>query len=261
MQRSCDYSEIPEQPGPDDFAALRHKIAELEARLDQGSQSSTSAPSAAGSESVFGGSNVSSLTKTESFPAAFFLDSDVFQDTNMVVPKVHFPIPEQITATIASSILDIEDLVDRYSASVHTWLPFVSMKRLKIALSNPEFVLSSDLALLLLSMKLVLEVPQCAQSARSPLYDLTKNYARAAEDRALLSVPMIQANILTAVYEIAHGIYPAAYMSTGHCARLGHAFGLHDAPHALQLVPNNRSAWAKFEERKRVWWAILLIDR
>ena len=42
--------------------------------------------------------------------------------------------------------------------------------------------------------------------------------------------------ILTAIYEYAHAIYPAAYITIGTCAR----YGL---------------------ERRRFWWAIVILDR
>ncbi|KAL6408671.1 hypothetical protein AUP68_07615 [Ilyonectria robusta] len=43
--------------------------------------------------------------------------------------------------------------------------------------------------------------------------------------------------LLLAFYEVAHAIYPAAYLTIGHCARLGHALGIHDRRNVSQMFP------------------------
>jgi hypothetical protein len=208
------------------------------------------------------GSSVGPHSTDATFPAAFFLDGEVFKEAQMVVLKPNIPVPPEVAATVGVSILDIQDVADRYFANVHIWLPFVSKKRMQLTLSNPGVELTLDLALLLLSMKLIVQVPQGGpHSARSPLYSLTKGYFNMVDSFGVVSLQVLQADLLIAAYEIGHGIYPAAYLTTGHCARLGHILGLNDRQNAPQLLRRKPGAWAELEEMKRVWWTVMLLDR
>ena len=73
-------------------------------------------------------------------------------------------------------------------------------------------------------------------------------------------IRLLQAGILIAVYEIGHAIYPEAYLSIGHCGRLGQAIGLHDTTGVPQLALEPESE-DEIEERRRVWWAVYILDR
>jgi hypothetical protein len=68
----------------------------------------------------------------------------------------------------------------------------------------------------------------------------------------------VQAGILLFIYELWHGIFPAAFMTISHCARQGVALGLHSKL-GPQLAGKPRS-WVDWEERQRVWWAIVILD-
>lgn len=48
---------------------------------------------------------------------------------------------------------------------------------------------------------------------------------------------VLQAAILLAWHEISNAIYPAAFLTVAHCARLGQAMGIHDRRNAPQLFP------------------------
>jgi hypothetical protein len=93
------------------------------------------------------------------------------------------------------------------------------------------------------------------------LYHAAKRFHMAVEAVGVLSVHVLQANILTAIYEMGHAIYPAAYISVGTCARYGLALGIDKCV----TGPPCESEWARFwveiEEKRRAWWAIILLDR
>lgn len=263
MSRTCDYSETAPNPNAEDFAALRQKIADLEARLEvrrsdvgwhEPMRSVRKGPNTGG-EMTFANDG------DAAFPAVFFLDAEVFTDATMTIPRSTMMVPTEVQSTLGTSILDIQDIVDRYFANIHTWLPFVSKKRMELTLSNPGIELTFDLALLLLSMKLITAIPaRGPPSIRSPLYTLTKRYYSMVESSGLISLQTLQANILIAAYEIGHAVYPAAYLTTGNCARVGHTLGLNDRRNAPQILPK-KGAWAEVEEIKRTWWAAMLLDR
>jgi hypothetical protein len=56
------------------------------------------------------------------------------------------------------------------------------------------------------------------------------------EAQGFLSLRVLQAQLLLGLYEISHAIYPAAYLTIGHCAQVGHALGLNDMRSNLKLV-------------------------
>lgn len=262
MSRPCDYSDTTPNPSPnaDDFAAMRQKIADLEARLEARRDMGWHEPMKSVSRSPV---NPCSPSEGADPPAApFFLDAEVFVEARMTLVKPSMPVPPEVLATLGTSILDIQDVVDLYFANTHTWLPFVSKKRMELTLSNPGLELSFDLAVLLLSMKLVTQVPVGGpRSIHSPLYSLVKRTLFMAESGGLMSLQTLQANILLAAYEVGHAIYPAAYLTTGHCARLGHGLGLNDRRRAPQFLQKRIGAWVEVEELKRTWWAVMLLDR
>ncbi|KAJ3476159.1 hypothetical protein NLG97_g9214 [Lecanicillium saksenae] len=66
--------------------------------------------------------------------------------------------------------------------------------------------------------------------------------------------------ILLGYHEISSAIYPAAFLTVGHCARLGQAMGIHDRRNAPQMFKSSVS-WVEVEEMRRTWWAVFILDR
>jgi hypothetical protein len=65
--------------------------------------------------------------------------------------------------------------------------------------------------------------------------------------------------LLTLIYELGHAIYPAAYMSIGSCVRLALALEL-EKQRQLDLDSSQYDLEDQ-EERRRVWWAVIILDR
>jgi hypothetical protein len=260
MGRPCDYSDSTPTPNADDFALLRKKVTDLEARLE--SQST-----AFGRSSSLGsrGADLSAREspggeKVSSFPSMYFLDGEIFKESGLSIPKPSLPVEPEVVATLGS-VIDIRDVVERYFENVHHWLPIISKKRMQITLSNPRFDLTADLALLLLCMKLITQSSHGSpEAAQTPLYLMAKRHLALVESGALLTLQLVQASLLIAMYEIGHAIFPAAYLTTGQCVRLGHLLGIHDRRAYPQGV-KRLGAWAEIEETKRTWWGCMLLDR
>lgn len=178
----------------------------------------------------------------------------------MTIPKPNVPVSEKIRITLGS-ITDMRDIVDRHFANIHLWLPIISKKRMQLTLEDPNLDLTADLALLLLSMKLLVQGGHDSpQSAQSPLYWLVKQQATLVESSGLITLQLMQSTLLLTAYELGHAIYPAAYLSSGHSARLGTLLGFHDRLNAPQILRRS-GAWAEIEEIRRSWWAAMLFDR
>ncbi|KAK7219015.1 hypothetical protein V2G26_007018 [Clonostachys chloroleuca] len=191
------------------------------------------------------------------FPALFFLDSSYFQQTKSLLQMPTLELPPEFDSINAQT--NMHD-VDVYFNSIHTFLPIVSKLRLYRELSAPQNCRKPDTALLLITMQLHTRSLDSSDPPSRDLYGLAKACCSHVERSNILSVRLLQATLLITLYEIANAIYPAAYLSVGHCARLGHAIGIHDFKRAPQMLRTPTSA-TELEERHRVWWAVIVLDR
>jgi hypothetical protein len=94
--------------------------------------------------------------------------------------------------------------------------------------------------------------------AKTPEYLAAKRWHATLEGTGPFSPQVLQSGALIALYEYGHAIYPAAYLTIGACARYGISSGM-DGTGLSQMPPP--SDCIESEERKRIWWAILIMDR
>lgn len=132
-------------------------------------------------------------------------------------------------------------------------------KRFYDHLMNPLVPNRSDMVLLFICMKLVTWIPRHAQdNPRTALYSSAKRLARDIETFVTLTLYALQANVLIAFYELGDSIYTAACLSISACARYGRALGINWKP---DVKPGRPLSWVELEERRRVWWAIVILDK
>ena len=138
-------------------------------------------------------------------------------------------------------------------------MPFISKKRFYEIYLRPGFQCQLDVVLLLLSLKLVTTLPPVSpRNPRTGLYHAAQHFYLEVEGSSVFSVLVLQAGVLLALYELGHGIYPAAYLSIGACARYAHALGINGG---RTLYTRKVLTLVEIEERRRVWWAIVILDR
>jgi hypothetical protein len=168
------------------------------------------------------------------------------------------PVPARILHLIGD-MDEIRGFASNFFEHMHLWMPFVSKKRFYDLHLRPSFQSRPDVVLLLLALKLITTFPPTSpRNPRTPLYHAAKHFYVEVEGSSAISLPVLQAGVLLALYELGHGIYPAAFLSIGACARYAHAIGINvsrtiNARRVLTLV--------EAEERRRVWWAIVVLDR
>lgn len=107
-------------------------------------------------------------------------------------------------------------------------------------------------------MKLINWLPD-ASNPQTPLYRAAKRFFLEVELSGVVSLAVLQAAILIAFYELGHGIYPLAYISVGICVRYGAALSIE--PRSTTSANALPASWIKEEERTRIWWTLLLLDR
>jgi len=192
------------------------------------------------------------------FPDAFFIDASLFRPIPHTVSTSYNLVPTQVLQLLAP---DKNAVCEAYFNSVDTWLPFISKRRIMQAIQKSKFSEAPDLCLLLLCMKLITQVPlpKTTSAAGTVLYRQTRSYLNSVEESLPLSLHVLQSLILVSLYEIGHGIFPAAYLTVSRAARLGLLRGVHDRNNATQLF-QTPPTWTYWEEERRTWWAVYVLE-
>ncbi|KAH7348393.1 putative fungal-specific transcription factor [Rhexocercosporidium sp. MPI-PUGE-AT-0058] len=218
--------------------------------------------------------SAASTSTRNTFPPVFFLDSKIFQLSQLEIPTLSIPTPAYLPPLIGE-FNTWRSTAANFFDTVHRWLPIVSKARLYSHLLNPLVPRRTDVALLVLCMKLATLFP--TSSPTSDRVELDEDgdrgerewvppveYLAAKRLHADLvegggfSTQVLQSGVLIALYEYGHAIYPAAYLSIGACARYGISAGLDGS--GMEQVKKTYN-WVEEEEQKRVWWAVLILDR
>ncbi|KIW66539.1 hypothetical protein PV04_05863 [Phialophora macrospora] len=88
------------------------------------------------------------------------------------------------------------------------------------------------------------------------LYRKVKRMILLSELECEPSLDLVQARFLLASYKMGHGLESAAFLSIGACARLAIVLGLDQG-----TQPDNGAARTVLEERSRIWWGIVIVER
>ncbi|KAK6452913.1 hypothetical protein FP744_10009164 [Trichoderma asperellum] len=245
---------------------LKTRIQELESLVtNHVTKLSPQTLSTPASSSQVAGSLPISQTVSSFYPASLrfqklFLDSDIQTRPDAPPP----PSSDMIPAAALSYLSDQAQgatTMSQYFETVHKWMPIISRVRLT---SLADVELNSrpraDFALLLLAMKLIQHVPGSSSDAvKDCLYICTKEFAASLDIAGVYTLLKLQAQLLITVYEMGHGIFPAAYVSIGCCVTQAMALGIHNRE-APQILEPPRT-WIDWEERQRIWWFIVILER
>ncbi|EED22258.1 conserved hypothetical protein [Talaromyces stipitatus ATCC 10500] len=189
--------------------------------------------------------------------AISFLAPDLFRQARLEIPRLRLDIPDDVTSHLGDS-QQVRETANNFFQM--TWMPIISRKYYLAAVLNPLSPSRRSTALLALCMKLCCLRVEGAE--RNSLYRLVKKFYSEVESTEGLCVQILQAGIFIAVFEIGDAIYPAAYLTVGACARYGVAMGLDKINKDRMGDAHNFSApWMEIEERRRAWWAVLILDR
>lgn len=192
------------------------------------------------------------------FPPAFFLDVDLFKQCQLTLPRDFATIPEYIQPFIGG-MNSIRDGAAKYFEKIQPWMPIVAKKRLFRYMISPVSRIRADIALLIVAMRLVTIFPvDSSWDPRNSMYLAAKRMYADAEAAGILTLPLLQAGVIISIYEYGHAMYPATFFTVAACARYGALLGI-DKEGTLFEDPSLH--WVEVEERKRVWWAILIMDR
>lgn len=249
LGKDCQYPQGPKPTEGEelDRESLIARVQLLEDRLDSGGLGFVEDP---------GAERDPPLRSPPLFPSALFLDPEFLSP----LPQTPLAPSRAVSLGIRTLIgTDIGSVCRHYFSTTHTWFPFVSQKRTYHLLDG---TIDDSLALLLVCMKLVSKHSMLGIPANDVLYKTAKHLFLTLESTTVTSVLILQSLVLIALYELGHGIFPAAYLTIGHAARLGIMMGLHCRnPHKASQLYKPATSWTPREEERRVWWAILILDR
>ncbi|KAL4981918.1 hypothetical protein BDW68DRAFT_183027 [Aspergillus falconensis] len=222
------------------------------------SPSSAAAPAAAGDDTLSHSASNSSLALS----TILFLDPALLQHGPLQVELDQHAthIPGHISAAIGSLEM-IRETGDEFFETIHPWMPIISKARFyDDYLRDNHHHHKVNVVLLLLAVRLIISNP--TQDPRSGLYDWTKQFYQRVEGSAAPSILVLQANIFIALYELGHGLYPNAYMTIGACARYMYVLGIKGTgSRNVSMNPPRPTSMIEVEERRRAWWAVVILDR
>lgn len=258
-ERHCEYADDKR----DDVHNLRSRLDYLERLLASQASgngharlSNASDMGQCATRTLLAGSDATQPT----FPSAWFLDIDCFEKMDVALPRPSMPASASILEELGSPEM-WRNIINLHFSTTHIWLPIIWRRKMDTLVSNHNTQLPYSTSLLLASMKLVAQTPgQVQHASQNRLYIALKQELSAMENQGYVSIGLLQAAILTTVYEMGHSIYPAAYLSIGRCVSIAHVIGLHDRQSAPQAV-SKPTFWSETEELTRVWCAILVLDR
>ncbi|KAM0259128.1 hypothetical protein ACHAQJ_003499 [Trichoderma viride] len=196
-------------------------------------------------------------------PAVYFIAQHIFHQARLNLPQLSLPVPNEIVSLIGDSS-NIRSIATTFFGTVYPWMPIISKKEFFVYLLNPLGGRQIELHLLALCMQLCCRAAMGWDRdnvAKLDIYRAAKHFHLEVETAGALSIHVLQAAILIAIYEIGHAIYPAAYLTVGACARYGIALGIDKLSTSLMGDEKEPWSWIQVEERRRVWWAVTMLDR
>jgi hypothetical protein len=156
----------------------------------------------------------------------------------------------------------IKKISSTYFRGIHRWLPIIAQKRFEDRLMTFNKDPAADFSLLLLCIVLITQHPNKDLSNghdRDVIYLATKTLFTQIRSFIPNSLYLIQAGIILASHEHAHGMIEAAYDTIGITARMAFAMDMHKKSTSIEI--QGTDAWVLNEEALATWWGLVICDR
>lgn len=170
-------------------------------------------------------------------------------------------------STAAFAVLDevhaqFDRMTSKFFHSVHSYLAFIHRPRFEKRVAASKIKADAEISVLLLSMKLVAEPVNYAQSGADPrqssVYIAAKHFHRLVQKSKGPSLDLIQSGILLCLYEHNAAIGDAAYKTLANCANMGQLIGLNASNIKPEFGVPDMAAYQ--EECRRTYWALISMD-
>ncbi|KAJ5553305.1 hypothetical protein N7494_002683 [Penicillium frequentans] len=163
--------------------------------------------------------------------------------------------------------LYLDEISARYFQGIHTFVPIISRRRFHTELLSFGTDPKADFTLLVICMALLIysadsdrPEPQGEHRVEDLThYVATKSLMAQAQALCAPTTHLIQAGVLLAVYEYAHGHPEQAFVTIGSYARMAYAARLRSIS-SLTRTTTPRTDWT-VEEESNIWWGIRICER
>ncbi|KAL6900060.1 hypothetical protein GGI43DRAFT_56031 [Trichoderma evansii] len=157
-----------------------------------------------------------------------------------------------------------DSVFSKYAQSIEPWFPIIS-HRLQSQLPSSWTDASLDFTLLgLCIVMLSANPPPSSEVGSRPSefkswYLCSKSCIALIEGLGINSIEIVLARLFVSLFEVAHGFYPAAYISIGATARAADALAAHSGIFASPFHSSNNKA--ERQETILIWCGICILER
>lgn len=200
------------------------------------------------------------------FPVSTAGSVDPFQHPSLRQPTLDIFVTKH-AFEVLGDVNQMKGTASKYFSTIFLRMPIISRKEFFKQLPNLYSHPQADFTVLCLCIHVLIRRPEgldstgghSAQTMQSSCYVMVKSFIGVLSSLSIATLQLVQAMVLMTFYETGHAMYPAASISIASCARTARAIGL-DKRHG-EAPNDDRSVKALIEQRRRVWWAILNLDR
>lgn len=161
---------------------------------------------------------------------------------------------------VVESRQGVENVTQAYFRDVNSLFTIIPEGLFERQLDEMWMNPSAETAVLVLCMRLIIRPPNAnpLSGMADRHYLSTKTMLSIVQSKVPMSIPLLQAELLIALYEYKHAMPQQAYMSVGNCFQMSRAFGWH-----------NKSFWTlgpqspgprELKLCSILWWAIVYVD-
>jgi Fungal specific transcription factor domain len=157
---------------------------------------------------------------------------------------------------------DIASVCERCFTVTGKWLPIIDRIEVLVRLPYLRATPSASFSTLVLCMCLYSQSssnPLDRSSRVEPLYFTAKCFHSILQSTGRISLEVLQAGLLIAIFEYNQGLHAASALTIGICSRMGYSLGLHKTL-KQEFVADSRSQ-KEIEEARRTWWAVFILER
>jgi hypothetical protein len=154
----------------------------------------------------------------------------------------------------------IDRVVASYFSTVNTWFTIIERSALGASLEEIWTTPSAETAVLLMCMRLAIRIPtlDSVVGMGDSFYLSAKTLLSLVQTKLPLSITLLQAELLVAMYEFSHAMPQQAYMTTGRCFQMTKAFGWHYEP--FWSDERQSSVPRELKLCSILWWAVVYMD-
>jgi hypothetical protein len=168
--------------------------------------------------------------------------------------EVHTSTMKEVLRIIVDNGTTIPTLFNDYFRTIGIWLPAIVSERALYQRLQSEP--SSEVALLLLSIFLVVQVPDRSnvnkEFPQTTIYFAAKSLLSALIGAGALSLDVVQASVMILLYEAGQGMLNQARISAALCSQIG-----------MMLLSRRRyqQTGTVDDTDEKLWWCIMMLDR